>query len=452
MPQSEQNGTHSADPVALVPLVAAVADGRSNGAPGLSSHDTVVADIPGWTPDGVDLLRELREELTTYVVFPTEESADAVTLWIAATHAQIAWQHAPRLAVCSPEKRCGKSRLMDMASETVHNALITVNASPPAIYRSIELKDPPTLLVDEADTIFGKKASDAHEDLRALLNAGHQRNRPALRYDVTARRVVAHPTFSMSMLAGIGDLPDTIMDRAVVIRMRRRAAGESVRPYRTRRDQPRLNRLRDRLAAWLEPFRAWLAGHEPRMPVEDRAADTWEPLVAISDLVGGDWPTRARHACEFMVSAEEGTGEAVSLGLRLLADLRDVFGDAVHLHTSDILEGLHEIEDAPWGDFYGRPFNPHDLSKMLRPYGVVPVNVRVGQISKKGYKKDHLWDVWGRYLPGVPALPQNPATSATPATVQLSTGEFVAPYSTSSAAERYNDELWPPNWDEGNPE
>ena len=32
------------------------------------------------------------------------------------------------------------------------------------------------------------------------------------------------------------------------------------------------------------------------MPVEDRAADTWEPLVAVADLAGGDWPELARHA------------------------------------------------------------------------------------------------------------------------------------------------------------
>lgn len=37
------------------------------------------------------------------------------------------------------------------------------------------------LLVDEADTIFGPKASGDSEILRGLLNAGHQRNRPAWR-------------------------------------------------------------------------------------------------------------------------------------------------------------------------------------------------------------------------------------------------------------------------------
>ncbi len=73
--------------------------------------------------------------------------------------------------------------------------------------------------MDEADTIFGPKAGDK-EDLRGLLNAGHQRNRPAWRISGPEHKPTAFPTFAMAALAGIGDLPDTIMDRAIVLRSR----------------------------------------------------------------------------------------------------------------------------------------------------------------------------------------------------------------------------------------
>jgi hypothetical protein len=112
-------------------------------------------------------------------------------------------------------------------------------------------------LVDEADTLWGtRKQADNNEDLRGLLNAGHQRNRPMLRWDVTSRTADQLDTFAMALLAAIGELPDTIMDRAVIIRMRRRAAGEQVDPYRTRRDAPPLHDLRDRLATWALPVPA----------------------------------------------------------------------------------------------------------------------------------------------------------------------------------------------------
>ncbi|HWD44121.1 MAG TPA: DUF3631 domain-containing protein, partial [Actinomycetota bacterium] len=225
--------------------------------------------------DGARLLGELRSAFTRYVVFPSPQAADAVTLWTAATHAQPAWEHAPRLAVVSPLKRCGKSRLLDVVAETCHAPLITINATIAAVVRSIGA-DPPTLLVDEADTLWGtRKQADANEDLRGLLNAGHQRNRPMLRWDVTSRTAEQLDTFAMALLAAIGELPDTIMDRAVVIRMRRRAPGEHVQPYRTRRDAPPLHDLRESLRGWARQHLQELQHAQPVMPLEDRAADTW---------------------------------------------------------------------------------------------------------------------------------------------------------------------------------
>src|SRR5690349_4832419 len=226
--------------------------------------------------DGAQLLADLHAALTRYVILPSPEAAVAVALWIAASHAQPAWAHAPRLVIRAPEKRCGKSRLLDVVEATSFRPIMTVNASTAAVYRSIGVADsPPTLLMDEADTIFGAKAGDANEDLRGLLNAGHQRGRPTIRWDAGTRTVERIETFAMAALAGIGQMPDTIEDRAVVVRMRRRAAGEKVSPYRVRRDGPALRELADQLSVWLGANLATLEKAEPAMPVDDRAADTW---------------------------------------------------------------------------------------------------------------------------------------------------------------------------------
>jgi hypothetical protein len=187
--------------------------------------------------DGGTLLDAAHAALLRYVVLPSPAAAVATVLWIAASHAQPAWAHAPRLVIRAPEKRCGKSRLLDLIEALCWAPFITVNSSPAAVYRSVTA-DPPTLLVDEADTIFGPKA-DGNEDLRGLLNAGHQRNRLAKRYDAAANRVESIPTFAMAALAGIGAMPDTIEDRAVVIRMRRRADGETVSRSATAATVPR---------------------------------------------------------------------------------------------------------------------------------------------------------------------------------------------------------------------
>ncbi|MFB9930961.1 DUF3631 domain-containing protein [Amycolatopsis halotolerans] len=353
------------------------------------------------TPDGAALLDSLRTALTRYVSLPSPETADAITLWIAATHAQPAWAHAPRLVIRAPEKRCGKSRLLDIVEATCHNPFITVNSSPAAVYRSVT-NDPPTLLVDEADTIFGPKA-DGNEDLRGLLNAGHQRNRPAKRYDATNNRVESIPTFAMAALAGIGAMPDTIEDRAVIARMRRRAPGETVAPYRHRRDRPALRTLADQLAEWLRSDLPALEAAEPEMPVEDRAADTWEPLVIVADHAGADWPDRARRAV-LALTANEGDDNATSDRLRLLIDCRTAFGEDLALPTAELLNRLRRMDESPWQEYGPNGLTAMRLGTLLKEYSIRSGTIRFpGNGQAKGYRRADFADAWTRYCPEIPA-------------------------------------------------
>lgn len=351
--------------------------------------------------DGLRMLATLHKALTRYVVFPSAEAADAVTLWIAATHAQMAWEHATRLAIISPEKRCGKSRLLDVIEATCHAPLMTVNISPAALVRSIPADDepPPTLLLDEADAVFGRKAADNHEDLRGILNSGHQRNRPYVRWDAVVRKREDCPTFAMAALASIGDLPDTIMDRAIVVRMRRRAPAEKVSPYRTRRDAPALRDLGEWLSQWAERNHEDLEDAEPEMPVEDRAADTWEPLVAIADLIGGDWPARVRCAVLSLVGAEARADMEANLGMRLLSDIRDLFTEFTvsFMQSGELVNRLRKVDDAPWLE---RDLTPTGLAAMVRPYGIRPGHNSAR--TMRGYDKELFRDAFARYLPSEP--------------------------------------------------
>jgi hypothetical protein len=366
---------------------------------------------PAPTASGAVTLDQLRAILTRYVILPSPEATIAVTLWIAATHAQAAWAHAPRLVIRAPEKRCGKSRLLDIVEGTCHAPLITVNASPAAVYRAIGSDIPPTLLVDEADTIFGGKNAEANDDLRGLLNAGHQRNRPAIRWDNANRKLETIPTFAMAALAGIGAMPDTIEDRAVVIRMRRRAPGESVAPFRHRRDRPALTTMAATLARWLTRHLADLEKAEPSMPLEDRAADTWEPLIAVADLAGSDWPDLARQAA-LVLTTDRDQAANVSDRIRLLADCRAAFGDADALPTTTLITRLRADPEAPWCE--PTPgITAMRLGSMLSDYDVSSKTIRFGEPlgRLKGYHRADFTDAWARYCsppPGEPCQPYQP--------------------------------------------
>ncbi|WKX72174.1 DUF3631 domain-containing protein [Streptomyces sp. XD-27] len=403
MDEPTSSTTPTASPTPTWPPVAV----PGQGSPATPDSSSAEDEEPSQATEGAALLDELREAIARYVILPSGEALTAVTLWVAASHVQPALQHAPRLAVVGPAKRCGKSRLLDVITETVHDPLITVNTSPAVVFRAIG-DDPPTLLVDEADTIFGSiKAAEKNEELRGLLNAGHQRNRPALRISGPEHKPQAFPTFAMAALAGIGDLPDTVMDRAVVIRMQRRKSGERVEQFRSRRDIPALHELRDRLTAWLRPLLDTAADLVPPMPVQDRAADTWEPLVVVAELAGGTWPERAREACVAMCAAEVGQDDESNLKTRLLRDIRRVFArydDPDIMRTRDLLEELLKDQEAPWAEYRNAGLTPRYLGIMLKDFGIQAAVLRFeGGRQARGFTRLQFTDAWARYCPEEPA-------------------------------------------------
>lgn len=352
-------------------------------------------------PGGAAILDEVHAALGRYVVFPSPAAHDATTLYIAATHAQPAWAHATRLAILSPEKRCGKSRLLDLIENLSHEPLITVNISIAALVRSIPPADPPTVLVDEADAIFGtKRQAENHEELRGILNSGHQRNRPYIRWDITKRAPEECPTFAMAVLAAIGTLPDTIMDRAIKIWMRRRAHDEKVAPYRLARDGVPLRQLGDKLHDWVSAHINELREAMPAMPVEDRDADNWESLFAIAELAGGDWPERAAQACLALNRADESDSR---IGNDLLNDLRRIWRpNEQALYTTTIVDRLAGLDESAWVDYGSahRLINAREIAKLLEPYKVKSHTVRqIGaqRETAKGYSRDDLADPWMRY-------------------------------------------------------
>ena len=76
--------------------------------------------------------------------------------------------------------------------------------------------------------------------------------------------------------------------------MRRRAPDEQIEPWRHRVNGPEAEPIAQDLARWSETSAELITW--PDMPdgIEDRNADVWEPLLAIADLAGGEWPERAR--------------------------------------------------------------------------------------------------------------------------------------------------------------
>ncbi|MFC7935217.1 DUF3631 domain-containing protein [Streptomyces sp. NPDC057387] len=368
--------------------------------------------------DGAALLNEVEAFHRRFNVFPHEAAFVAVTLWDAHAHLLDCFDSTPRIAFLSPEPGSGKTRALEIVETLVPQPMTAVNASAAALFRSVSSGNgKPTILFDEIDTVFGPKAGD-NEELRGFLNAGHRRTGVTYRCigDGGQQSVQAFPSYCAVAVAGLGSLPDTIMSRSVVIRMRRRARNEKVEPFRARVHEAEGHKLRDRLATWTEQARPSVVDAWPDMPegVTDRPADVWEPLLAIADAAGGTWPDRAREACVTLVTASKANDKG-SLGVRLLTDLRDhVMAGIDRLPTVAILDRLNALDDAPWADLHGKPLDNRRLSKMLAEYmtadnePIASRNIKTAGSVLKGYYAADLWDAWARYCPPPPESPLPP--------------------------------------------
>ncbi len=348
------------------------------------------------------LLQDVCGALSKYVIFASESQKITVALWIALTHVFQQFEILIYLAITSAEMRSGKTLLCDLLELLVARPWRAVLPSEAVVYRKIAAAEP-TLILDEVDAIYGPAARD-HEGLRALLNAGHRRGATVPRCVGPNMAVVDFQVFCPKALAGIGDLPDTVADRSVPIRLRRRKRTEKVSRFRFATARDETGPVREQLEVWAAEVD--LRSAQPDVPEElgDRAADGWEPLLSIADAAGGEWPALARQAARSLHEADE---DSETLGVRLLGDLKTVFdrrGDP-SLFTATLLEDLHEMDTAPWGELRlhrrdeAKPLNARGLARLLKPYGVRSGSVRDGDDTGKGYTRASLEDAWDRYVP-----------------------------------------------------
>lgn len=360
---------------------------------------------------GHAVLDDVTDFVRRFSAFPSVHCAPTLALWYAHTHIANRLYVTPRLILDSAEPGSGKTRVLEVAQYLVAAPEMTISASRAALFRMVA-EGPITILFDEVDTIFTKSGS-GNEDLRAMLNAGYKRSATIPRYDGKTRTVHRYPVYTPAALAGIaGGMPDTITTRAITIHMRRRRADEQVEPFRERLVERQARPLRAALAEWLAFVADQMADATPTMPegVTDRAAEIWEPLIAIADAAGGHWPDTARKACAHFVLTHVPSAE--SLGIQLLSDVRDIFtaANVDRMASRDILAHLLTLDESPWPDLPDKPLDTRRLSRELRRYGIRPVTFDAKTGKAKGYvtfatsgKQEQvgLADAWIRYLPAI---------------------------------------------------
>jgi hypothetical protein len=378
----------------------------------------LVDGAPQWKPaSGGETLDAVYTFIRRFVRM-SDSQARVVALWTAHTHAFDAADCTPYLSVNSAEKQSGKTLLLEVLRLLVSHAWLTCRVSAAVLYRKIDAEHP-TLLLDESDTAFSSDKEYA-EALRGVLNSGYRRSGAASCCVGQGANISYRDfsTFCAKAIAGIGHLPDTVADRSIPIRLKRAKRGQTER-FREREAQREASEIQTRLSASSEANLETLRNARPEIPPElsDRQADVCEPLLAVADLAGADWPEAARCALVELCAQAQAADE--SHGVIALADIRRTFyphdedgnplQEPERIASDDLARYLGEMEGRPWAEWgkSHKPISKHQLARLLERYGIAPRPMRLPDGRRlRGYERDQFTEAWELYLP--PDSPLSP--------------------------------------------
>lgn len=332
------------------------------------------------------LVGSIQNFIKQYVWLPSNDVALILALWVIHTYAFEASRTTPYLYIHSPEKQSGKTRLIEIMSILVRNPLMAMSMTGPVLFRALGTFNSPTLLLDEIDTFFnGAK----HEEMRAVLNGGYRRGGHVWR--VVKGEPHKFNVFGPKLLAGInnGKLPDTVQDRSIAIRLRRKPKHEGVEPFYMA-DVQGSDELEDMLYAierWTEANvdSLSLIRPEPITEISDRKWEISEPLIAIAQRMGIEDEARQALTTILLENYEE---EGLTPQQELLLSIREAFDDLGRdrIFTSEIIEHLEEDVNGKW------------LGVQLKPYGIQPHVIRIANCMARGYLKSQFEGTWDSYL------------------------------------------------------
>lgn len=345
----------------------------------------------------------------------------ALATWTVATHVSDAFDAFPYIALLSPMKRCGKTRLLEVLELLCAKPQRVTTVSSASLFRMME--GVPTLLLDEVEALRNSKPSDTTQAVLAILNAGHRKGASVTRCEPPNWEVRHFPVYGPKAFAAIGRLPDTLADRSILVTMQRRTLSQAVDRFLQGRATADAEPIREALTDWAETWRESVRTTYGNMDdlkyLSDRDADLWMPLLAVCTVAAPERLGELRRCAETLSGAKAVDDVEDSLALKLLSDTRRVWGaGSEKLRTETLLQRLNQLAESPWATL---PLDAIKLSAKLRPFGVVSRQIRIGNWTGKGYLWAELATVLERYLPAYGD------SSETVETARVNTGEHKNP-------------------------
>jgi hypothetical protein len=369
--------------------------------------------IEPWTTpvNGAELLDALAAEFRKFLVLPPH--ADTVlALWTLHTYSWQQCEYSPIIAITSPVRSCGKSRVLDVLEKLVSNPFRTGNMSEPVLFRVLDSRKP-SVLIDEFDTI----PEERRDALANILKHGfHSAGRVHRVEGDSEKKIVEFVVFGPKALACIklSTLDAPTVSRCINIRMQRKKTAQKVE---------RLRRYSG--AEWQRKSLRWTNDHRERiesaiaeMPevLGDREQDIYEPLFVLASMAGGDWPDKIARAA--LALCGESSDAATDSSVLLLGWIQTHFTESGtdKVSSAALVQWLNGREDAPfslWSN--GKGIGQNEVRRLLAGFEIQPNTVRLGDRTAKGYARVWFQGAFDSYLPKFSAANSNAVT--TPATI-----------------------------------
>jgi hypothetical protein len=368
-----------------------------------------------------DLLTDIEAIIKRHVVLP-DAAATALAAWVLHTYVYELRDTVAYVAIESPEKRCGKTTLLTVLGAMANKPLIASNVTVGALFRAIDTCRP-TLLIDEADTFLAGNTT-----MRGVINSGNtwrtayvlrmgkSKSQQPVRHSLSdgGSPAAADPNFALRIHSGtdsglkryscwcpkvvamIGKVPDTIADRSILVHMARKLTSEIRAPLA----ELNTENIKAKCARFALDKRHIVAqcAKIRSEGLNDRAADTFDPLYVIARLAGKEWEEKL-HAAALVLSPISGSK---STAAELLLDIYSIFlsTGSKKIFTRKLVENLRDEEfNVTSAALKDSGIDEQKIAQLLRPYGIKPSLCRIGSHVARGYCVEHFADAIARYVP-----------------------------------------------------
>jgi len=351
--------------------------------------------------------------LRHFIVLPPDLLL-VISAWVMAAWLAEIWDRFPHLAITSPEKRCGKTRLLALLELIVPNPCSTCNISLAALYRVVELERA-TLLYDEAQQL-GQRATGFSNGMRELLNAGIDRNVTVIRAD-SGGGIRKYNIYSPKVIALVGPLDSILADRCLPVELERKTNADFVTRCYSQFVAPIGKALHDELERWAASNADQVAEiYGQMLPLSinnDRMAELLMPLQAVLQVAA---PELLKILESYAVGLDKREEDTMSPSIQLLAACREIMMEnrtvmkTGFIPTKMLLKSLLQRDWEPWRHLsHGRELTPHALGNLLRSFGIRPD--RNKEQTMRGFCVQDFQEAWDRYLPPLPPAEASEASN-----------------------------------------